>query len=261
MCVPTTSGTGSETTRTAILTRADHAKVWLWGDEIKADEVVLDPELTVSLPPTIDRGDRHRRLGSCGRGGDQPQRQSGRRPLRPRGDPPRCRLSRRRGGKSGRSRPPAPALQWAAAFAGVAIDNCGTGDRPRARPCDGLAAADPHGRAVGIAMLASMPGTSRVTRAFAACAVAMGAEPSARSFCLAYENLVRAIGMKVELADEFPAYRRRHWPPRRRGRKTPRCAPRTAAPPRTTICCRSPAASCRSRSHPSPACGRRSCEA
>ncbi len=50
ICAPTTSGTGSETTRTAILTRDDHAKVWLWGDEIKADEVVLDPELTMSLP-------------------------------------------------------------------------------------------------------------------------------------------------------------------------------------------------------------------
>ena len=53
ICVPTTAGTGSETTRTAILTRADHAKVWLWGDEIKADEVVLDPELTKSLPPGL----------------------------------------------------------------------------------------------------------------------------------------------------------------------------------------------------------------
>ncbi len=53
ICAPTTSGTGSETTRTAILTRDDHAKVWLWGDEIKADDVVLDPEFTVSLPAPL----------------------------------------------------------------------------------------------------------------------------------------------------------------------------------------------------------------
>ena len=47
ICVPTTAGTGSEVTRTAIVTNAAGNKVWLWGDELKADEVLLDPELTV----------------------------------------------------------------------------------------------------------------------------------------------------------------------------------------------------------------------
>ena len=51
--IPTTSGTGSEVTRTSIVTRADKAKVWLWGDEIKADEVILDPETTLSLPKML----------------------------------------------------------------------------------------------------------------------------------------------------------------------------------------------------------------
>jgi alcohol dehydrogenase class IV len=51
--IPTTSGTGSEVTRTSIVTRTDKAKVWLWGDEIKADEVILDPETTVSLPKVL----------------------------------------------------------------------------------------------------------------------------------------------------------------------------------------------------------------
>lgn len=50
LCVPTTAGTGSETTRTAVLTDAGGAKVWLWGDELKADDVLLDPMLSVSLP-------------------------------------------------------------------------------------------------------------------------------------------------------------------------------------------------------------------
>jgi len=40
LCVPTTSGTGSETTRTAVLADAEHAKIWLWGEEIKA---VIEP--------------------------------------------------------------------------------------------------------------------------------------------------------------------------------------------------------------------------
>ena len=50
ICMPTTSGTGSETTRTAILSGTDHAKLWFWGEDLKADEALLDPELTVSLP-------------------------------------------------------------------------------------------------------------------------------------------------------------------------------------------------------------------
>jgi alcohol dehydrogenase class IV len=53
LVIPTTSGTGSEVTRTSIVTRSDKAKVWLWGDEIKADEVILDPETTVSLPKML----------------------------------------------------------------------------------------------------------------------------------------------------------------------------------------------------------------
>lgn len=53
ICVPTTAGTGSETTRTAVLNDSTGAKIWLWGDEMKADEVVLDPELSTSLPPQL----------------------------------------------------------------------------------------------------------------------------------------------------------------------------------------------------------------
>ncbi|HEX6015366.1 MAG TPA: iron-containing alcohol dehydrogenase, partial [Geminicoccaceae bacterium] len=45
ICVPTTSGTGSETTRTSIVTDGAGNKVWLWGEELKADEVLLDPAL------------------------------------------------------------------------------------------------------------------------------------------------------------------------------------------------------------------------
>lgn len=53
ICVPTTAGTGSEVTRTSIVTDGAGNKVWLWGDELKADEVLLDPALTVDLPPHL----------------------------------------------------------------------------------------------------------------------------------------------------------------------------------------------------------------
>src|SRR5579863_6871935 len=50
LCIPTTSGTGSEATRTAVLSDAQHRKVWLWGNALKADAILLDPALTAGLP-------------------------------------------------------------------------------------------------------------------------------------------------------------------------------------------------------------------
>ncbi|RWX75177.1 iron-containing alcohol dehydrogenase [Neorhizobium lilium] len=48
--VPTTAGTGSETSATNIFAGPEGKKLWIWGAETKADLVVLDPELTISLP-------------------------------------------------------------------------------------------------------------------------------------------------------------------------------------------------------------------
>lgn len=51
--VPTTAGTGSEVTRTAVCADADGRKMWCWGEELLADLVLLDPTLTTSLPATL----------------------------------------------------------------------------------------------------------------------------------------------------------------------------------------------------------------
>jgi len=51
--VPTTAGTGSETSATNIFAGPEGKKLWIWGAETKADVVLLDPELTISLPPTL----------------------------------------------------------------------------------------------------------------------------------------------------------------------------------------------------------------
>lgn len=48
--LPTTAGTGAEVTRTAVFTQTDYRKVWAWGNELAADLVILDPELTLTLP-------------------------------------------------------------------------------------------------------------------------------------------------------------------------------------------------------------------
>ncbi|MEO1224017.1 MAG: iron-containing alcohol dehydrogenase [Pseudomonadota bacterium] len=53
LAIPTTSGTGSEMTRTAILSDQTGAKQWLWGQALKPCQVLLDPELTVGLPSSL----------------------------------------------------------------------------------------------------------------------------------------------------------------------------------------------------------------
>jgi len=51
--IPTTSGTGTEVTRTATFTNHAGHKVWTWGQELVPDLVILDPRLTVSLPAQV----------------------------------------------------------------------------------------------------------------------------------------------------------------------------------------------------------------
>jgi alcohol dehydrogenase class IV len=51
--VPTTAGTGSETSATNIFAGPEGKKLWIWGAETKADLVILDPALTVSLPANM----------------------------------------------------------------------------------------------------------------------------------------------------------------------------------------------------------------
>ncbi|MEM1317110.1 MAG: iron-containing alcohol dehydrogenase, partial [Pseudomonadota bacterium] len=49
--LPTTAGTGSETTGTSIVSQPDGVKNWFWGPPLIPDLAIMDPELTVGLPP------------------------------------------------------------------------------------------------------------------------------------------------------------------------------------------------------------------
>jgi len=53
ICLPTTAGTGSELSATNIFSGETGKKLWIWGRETKPRRVILDPELTVSLPPAL----------------------------------------------------------------------------------------------------------------------------------------------------------------------------------------------------------------
>ncbi|GLS25088.1 iron-containing alcohol dehydrogenase [Marinibactrum halimedae] len=53
ICVPTTSGTGSEATCVAVVAEDDGVKNWFWGPGLKPNHIVLDPTLTCGLPPFV----------------------------------------------------------------------------------------------------------------------------------------------------------------------------------------------------------------
>lgn len=53
ICIPTTAGTGSELSSTNIFHGENGKKHWIWSTKTKPSTVILDPELTVSLPPHL----------------------------------------------------------------------------------------------------------------------------------------------------------------------------------------------------------------
>ncbi len=54
ICIPTTAGTGSEVTRSAVITeQSTHRKMTLKHANLRPQLAVLDPELTLSVPPDI----------------------------------------------------------------------------------------------------------------------------------------------------------------------------------------------------------------
>ncbi len=54
ICIPTTAGTGAETDSTAMITDTARAMKWcLWHPELKPALALLDPELTLGLPPDL----------------------------------------------------------------------------------------------------------------------------------------------------------------------------------------------------------------
>jgi len=60
LLIPTTSGTGSECSNTAVVIVLDkdigRIKTWITGSQVLAEATVIDPTLTVGLPPRITAG-------------------------------------------------------------------------------------------------------------------------------------------------------------------------------------------------------------
>ena len=199
ICVPTTAGTGSEVTRTSVLSDDAGAKLWLWGDAIKADAVLLDPVLSASLPPmltaatgidalvhAIEAATSARAFAANDVFASAAIRLVSRwLPM----------VLERPDDLEARGR-----MLLAAAYAGIAIDNAGTAVAHAIGHALGSLVPVHHGRAVGVAMLASLPWNIVADDGrWAAVADCLGEPGGAAAVPRAFERLVRASGLEVRL--------------------------------------------------------------
>lgn len=202
ICIPTTSGTGSEATRTAIVTRDDKAKVWLWGEPVKAAEIVLDPETTLSLPPRLTAQTGIDALVHA----LEAATNANVTPANAVFAHEAIRLAARHleaAVADGSDLEARDGLQRAAWLAGIAIDNGGTAVAHTIGHA--LASLKPlhHGRSVALGMIATLAwNVEDDDGRFDAAARAMGLT-GAIALPEAFERLTRAIGIEVSLGAEF----------------------------------------------------------
>ena len=195
ICIPTTSGTGSEATRTVVATDGAGAKTWLWGAEIKADLILLDPALTTSLPPGLTGATAvdamvHAMEACTNRAASV-------------GNDLYCHAAirlvaqhlpvvmDRPGDIAARA-----GLQFAACLAGIAIDNAGTALAHCIGHAIGSLAHIHHGRAVAVAMRGTIGWISAddPDGRFAAVAALLGDDLAA-----GFDRMVRTAGIPLAL--------------------------------------------------------------
>ena len=207
IAVPTTAGTGSEVTRTSVFSTAEH-KLWAWGNELLFDLALLDPTLSVGMPPhltaatgvdasvhAIESATNQRRnpissalaLGAV---------RTLRRWLAVAVTEPENLEARGQ-------------VLIAATNAGIAFDVTGLGIAHAIGHALGEAAKVHHGRAVGLALNATMANAASVAPdAYAPVAEALGVDTrgmseaeAAAAAPAAYDAWLREVGLKLSLDD------------------------------------------------------------
>jgi alcohol dehydrogenase class IV len=206
ICVPTTAGTGSETTRVSVFTNAKNEKVWAWGDELRADLALLDPALTVGLPASLTAATGVDALvhaiEACTIRRANPMNDA------------ICLQAIRLVAQNLKRAVEAPddlaargAMQIAAAAAGIAIDNSGTGIAHALGHALGAIAHVHHGRSVGLCLRVALAlNAEAAPERHAAVAAALGVPAEGRppaavaaDLAPAFDKFLRGVGLAISL--------------------------------------------------------------
>ena len=199
IAVPTTAGTGAEVTRTAVFTNNHNRKVWAWGEELRPALAVLDPTLSVSLPAkltawtgldalvhAIEAATNRRANPLAAAFALQAIRLIARHLMTVLDEPDNLEA---RGG-----------MLIAAALAGSAIDNAGTGVAHAIGHAMGTLAHVHHGRAVALALDAALEVNQEAApRAHAEVAAALGVLPT--DLAVGYQRLLDEVEIGRDLTD------------------------------------------------------------
>lgn len=201
IAIPTTAGTGSEVTRTSVISKADGLKIWFWGEELMFSQAVLDPELTVSLPAHLTAWTgidavAHALEGATSRNTSPAGQLYGREALRS--------LSEwlPRAVRDGSDIEARGHVLWASLVAGLALHNCNTHMGHNISHALGSLVRIHHGLATGLALETSLPWlVKRPDGAahYAAAAEALGGTASAEALPDALSRLMRACAIPAEL--------------------------------------------------------------
>lgn len=209
ICLPTTAGTGSEATRVSVYTLETGEKVWAWGDALRPSLSILDPRLTVGLPPHLTAATgvdalvhaieamTIRRANIMNDGV--------------------CLQAIRlvvkhlpRAVAQGDDLEARQAMQIAACLAGQAIDNSGTGIAHAIGHALGAIGHVHHGRAVGLSLRAAIGWNAeasperhaQVARAMGVPSENRAAKDIAKDLAPAFDAFLRDVRLKISLADD-----------------------------------------------------------
>jgi alcohol dehydrogenase class IV len=202
IAIPSTAGTGSEVTRTSVFALESGVKTWAWGDPLKPVAALLDPELTLTLPPPLTAATALDALVHAIEAATNARRNAGNDLFCHRA----INLITRnleRAIKDGSDMAARGALLLGSCYAGIAIDNGGTALAHNISHAVAALAPIAHGRATALAMLATMDWVAEaVPEAFAAVSQAMGETPEPDAAVSAFAHVVRASGLKISLRDD-----------------------------------------------------------
>ncbi len=203
IAVPTTAGTGSEVTRTSIVSTPEGVKNWYWGEALMFAHAVLDPELTVSLPSHLTAWTgidavAHALEASTARSTNTAGLLYGREALRLLGE------ALPRAVDDGADLELRGRVLWASTLAGLALHNCNTHMGHNISHALGSLSPVHHGLATGLALEVVLPWL--VTRSegegnYAFAAEALGAKADADALPGAFETLMRDCQISPQLPD------------------------------------------------------------
>ncbi|MEM9970942.1 MAG: iron-containing alcohol dehydrogenase [Pseudomonadota bacterium] len=203
IAIPTTAGTGSEVTRTAIVSTPEGAKFWFWGEELMFAHAVLDPELTVSLPPHLTAWTgidavAHALEASTARSTNRAGLLYGLEALRILADT-LPRVVADGGDVDLRGK-----VLWGSTVAGLALHNCNTHMGHNISHALGSLASVHHGLATGLALEVSLPwlvSQPEGAENYAAVSQALGGPTTAGALPDTFAALMRAAGIDAALPD------------------------------------------------------------